>query len=272
MLRLRTLTLLLLAAPIGVPANATHLAFSSDVDRFEVQGTSLGSFVDEFDDGVLTPWVVDDGTATEAGGLATLGAPGIAFSITDGVSLDIAFDRSDIGLNDVAWDGYGDAVISSTWVSQVPDEGELFFQNIQPALASDSLANTILAVVDFNAAQAALLGLSPGLQVLQWRNIDQPIGTIVPGSVLLESYPILASSITGDIVLRASFDDATDTITHAFSLDGGTTFTAPFSALQVDGGAGRLVLTAGTVPEPGTMPLVLVGLAWLGTRGRRVRS
>src|SRR5262249_8537723 len=45
----------------------------------------------------------------------------------------------------------------------------------------------------------------------------------------LQQQPISPSDITGDIILRLSFDDAQDLASAAVSLDGGTTFLAPFA-------------------------------------------
>jgi hypothetical protein len=58
--------------------------------------------------------------------------------------------------------------------------------------------------------------------------------------------------VTGQIVLRISFDDATNTVTNSFSLDGGTTFQSPFPPIPAFVGVSsyEFLLGAGVIEGP----------------------
>ena len=115
---------------------------------------------------------------------------------------------------------------------------------------------------------AATLGLSPGLQLIQYQ--QQQTGGITDWFTI-EGVPIDPGDITGDVLFRTVLDGSGN-YTQSASLDGGSTFVSPFaSTFPALGGAGRLSLFAyEVVPEPGTLALVLVGL--VGLAGVKPRS
>ena len=60
------------------------------------------------------------------------------------------------------------------------------------------------------------------------------------------------NDVTGQIVLRISFDDATDTLTNSFSLDGGATFQSPFPPMPAFVGVSdyEFLLGGGVIEAP----------------------
>ena len=64
----------LLAALPGI-ADAAQTVFDYRVDRFEVSGQA--SFVDEFNDSLLSPWSIGVGTAVDTGLELSLRSPGV---------------------------------------------------------------------------------------------------------------------------------------------------------------------------------------------------
>jgi hypothetical protein len=99
--------------------------------------------------------------------------------------------------------------------------------------------------------------------------LTQNIGSAFT-TLQLDTVPITPSSITGPIVLRMVFDDATNMLTCSFSLDGGTTFQSPFPPMHVFNGGvvdydillGASGLVRNSVPPPTsqTMPLQLLSV------------
>src|SRR5262249_28772104 len=89
--------------------------FDYAVDRFEADGNVNGPFdgtpdvVDEFDDGVLAPWSIRRGSASESGGAAHVTSPGLTIALP-GI-FPVGFEASAIGTSGRLHVGDGDAVL-----------------------------------------------------------------------------------------------------------------------------------------------------------------
>ena len=214
------------------PPDARALGFSSSVERFEADGNVYGSadgvfdLIDEFDDGVLAPnWAPLLGTALESGGRLTLTSPGITVPLL-GLPQEISAVESAAELQN----GEGSFTITSYWdPTPLPENRQFFFQlyGITPGGVPVIEASGI-TVNHFDAATAAGAGAPAGWSIGRQRffasgSQEPPVQDYVAIDPL---------ELTGPIVLRLSFDDATDLLTASFSLDGGTTFQSPFAPLQ----------------------------------------
>jgi len=234
------------------PAAASALPFSSSVERFEGDGNAYGSaggvFVDEFDDGVIGPnWATLLGTAIESGGKLTLRDPGLTVPLV-GLPQEISTVESTAELDN----GGGDFTITSYWdPTPLPVNRQFFFQlyGLNPVIEASGIT-----VNNFDAATAAGAGAPVGWSIGRQRVF--PLGNQAPP--VQDYVAIDPLAITGRIVLRLSFDDATDLLTASFSLDGGTTFQSPFAPLQAflltpdaEILIGAAALPPGTQPPPG---------------------
>jgi hypothetical protein len=220
--------LTLACSGVATPALANHTTFSGSVDRFEIDGNAFGPAdgvpdqVDEFDDGTIAPnWQTLLGTAIESGGVLTLRDPGVDIALVPGVTLDISNVENTV---DVA-NGAGDFTATSYWVpTPLGTNREIHFQLY--ALGVAGIESAGLTVQNLDAATA---GPNPvGYSVTQ--SVTFIVGSGVPQ---VDTVAINPADITGRIVLRMAFDDATDTMVCSFSLDGGLTFLTPFPPLHV---------------------------------------
>jgi hypothetical protein len=220
--------MLALALLPSLPVAAGAITFSSSVDRFEADGNEFGSadgvfdLVDEFDDASLAPnWAILLGSATEAGNVLTFHDPGVVAPLV-GLPQEISVVEAS---TDVA-DGAGDFTLTSYWdPTPLPVNRQFFFQFYAISPVVEAWGFT---VNNFDAATAPLVGTPVGYSIGVQRVF--PLGNQLPP---VASYvTVNPASITGRIVLRMSFDDDTNLMTYAFSLDGGTTFQSPFPAIQ----------------------------------------
>ena len=262
--RRRVLALASMLALISTSvAQAQTIPYSFEVDRFSVPARGL---LDEFDDGAIDPnWDSLFGTAIESGTTLELSNPGV-FGF-----LPAAVDSESTALSGfgTAMGGFGSFTASSTWEEAIPSLSQGF--NFALGSINSSTGNVHQLSVGVNnttAEVAGVLGGDPGLVV----GVLSVVRDSGPGNILsLQRFttPILASDITGQIVLSLVFDDVADTLTPIFSLDGGATTQSPFAAVSWGfGGGGFSLATSSTVPEPGAILLVGLGLAALGARRR----
>ena len=77
------------------PADASHTVFDYTV-RFELIGNVPGSFADEFNDGVVFPWITIRGNAFEANGLLHLASPGVDTRAFELLNPAILLDVTDV--------------------------------------------------------------------------------------------------------------------------------------------------------------------------------
>ena len=210
--------------------DATPYAFS--MDRFQVVGNLPGDIVDEFDDGVLDPWVVYDPTVVESGGLVSFSSPGTVEGMLRNsfyVLSEMTFIGSGYPSPFVVENGAGDFTGVSRWVPTVPGENQWYEMQVGYELKQEPHEgmDISLGVANWDTVVADFLGIPSGLGISFYRAGDIPIGDWV-----WQHIPIAESDITGDILLRLNFDDATDQFTAHFSLDGGATFQSPFSPID----------------------------------------
>jgi hypothetical protein len=260
-LALALLIVLGLAAP---PAFAAHTSFSFDVDRVEItDGTSLGAFVDEFDDDELSPWSLFQGTATEANGLLTISGPGVH---EEDVWFGFHRDRSDVMLG-MSWDGLGGFTVISSWLETVPPFSQVFAHCFVVPLGAGSHSSTCVGVSngDPDVAEAFGPGTHAGLVGFGYQDFVTSGGIVT--SFTMTTVPLVSGDITGDILLRTVFDDDADTFSSSISLDGGANYALSFAALPA-GPSGSLWLTVEslTLPEPSVATLVACALAALAVR------
>jgi hypothetical protein len=140
--------------------------------------------------------------------------------------------------------GVGDFVLATYWApTPLPANRQFFFQVYGTSPVIEAIG---LTVSNMDAATAPSSGLPEGYSV-QFTRVF-PVGNQEPPVTFV--VPIDPIAITGPIVLRLSFEDATDLMTGSFSLDGGVTFQSPFPAIQAFELApdGELLLGAAAIP------------------------
>jgi hypothetical protein len=251
--------------------DATPYSFS--VDRFEFVGNLPGYFVDEFDDGVLAPWILSDGTAAESGGVITLSDPGFVSGPVRFKHLFLTTEVSTVFLPvfQLIADGAGDFQATSTWVPVVPAQNQFYSMHAAiSTLAGADLQLIELGVTNAGPLIADALGISAGLYITFSTSVGGGIDVPTQFATIAEG------DITGDILLSLFFDDIADQFTGAFSLDGGATVRsfAPFESRLGEGIFDNWEFAVGSVdaqviPEPSTLLLLASGLAGLAGFGRK---
>ena len=221
-------------AALGLrPAAASPPAtFSASVERFEADGNVFGpaggplDFVDEFDGGTLAPdWSLEVGTAFESGGVLVLRDPGLITSLVPGLTLDVSDVESEHDLTN----GAGDCTLTSYWTPVLPDTNRgIHFQTYVLGAAIEAAGLT--------------LNNTNGVYTVEQ---DLTIVGDLPIPQHHDSVPIDPGDVTGTIVLRLSFDDATDMLSTSFSLDGGATFQSPFSPVHIFNVSGTVEILLG---------------------------
>jgi len=228
------LALIAISAP---PARARHTVFDFRVDRFEIDGNASGAHdgvadvVNEFDDFVI-PWLRLYGTVYQSDGVLHLSSPGAHFPGPDGTLLDVS--------NVESWyqflDGRGDLTVTAYWEPDIPHEGQLIHLTIFSGTLADGLD---FVGLDFGHRTEQL-----GIQQHQTRYVG---GTFEDTRTAV--VPIDAADVTGQIVLRLRFDDATNLLTSFFSTDGGATFVSPFDRAPIFGSTTTAGFILGADPE-----------------------
>jgi hypothetical protein len=220
-----SLAVCLMAAPVHAGT------FSSSCDRFEVDGNAFGpadgtpDFVDDFTAGTLGPnWALLLGTAIETGGVLVARDPG--FSVQLGA---VPFEISTVenALHDIG-NGEGSFTMTSSWLPVLPAvDTELHMQlySLSPVIEAVGLT-----VTDLSPSTAALQGSPAGYSVNQ--SLTHGFGATF-STLQSNSSSFGPSAVTGQIILRMSFDDTTDMVTTSFSLDGGATFQSPFPPMHI---------------------------------------
>jgi hypothetical protein len=131
--------------------------FDYVVDRFEVDGNVNGPFdgvvdhVEEFDDGVLAPWFIRRGTASESGGLLHVQSPGLAVNFPGVFS--VPFEASAAGVDGVLHVGDGDAVLRVVLAPQSIGANDTVSFDLSTA-AEGALYYVGIVVSNFNASMA----------------------------------------------------------------------------------------------------------------------
>jgi hypothetical protein len=263
------LLLLLLVVAGSLAGLASGQTFSAAVDRFEADGNNFGSvggaldFVDEFDNGTIAPdWAPLLGTAVEASGVVTLRDPGTPIPLP-GFNSVVSNIENEEGLAN----GAGDFTASAYWLPAVPaTDTEFHFQTyaVQGLIEAAGLTFTNLSAAAAAAQPGSLAGPAVS-QTLTYIGSPSP----PPASATVAVNP---ASITGRIVFRLAFDDATDMLTTAFSLDDGATFQSPFPPLHIFNGVTETELLLGAGAALGTPPPPPPAIQLLSTQLFLVRN
>ena len=262
-LRSLTLTLSLIGLFVG-EVSAETAPYSLSVERFAIPERGI---FDDFDDGVLdSAWDgTVYGTAVESGSTLTLSSPGAT-----GFLLPFAeTETSVVSGQGVGANFSGDFTATSVWSQVVPDPTlglNLAFGSIDPN--TGHVHQLSVGLGHATSEVAAALGGDAGLAI----GVLSVVRDNAPGDILSltrTSIPVQASEVTGEIHLSLVFDDAADTLTPMFSLDGGVTMQVAGAALPwAFTGGGFSLSASSTVPEPGTALLLGLGLVTLGAPRR----
>ena len=206
-------------------ARASHTVFEFKVDRFELDGNRMGPFdgvadlVDEFDDGTLSPnWYPLFGTSLESGGFLVLKNPGLHFIGPPDVGVK---DLSNVNsLFTTLVDGAGSFTATAIWEGTVPEPTQLIHMTIWSSTPGNS------PPWEFIGTDIVQDDTSPLLQ----QHVSRYSGGVW-APTLADSFAFDEADVSGQIVVRATFDDATNLVHTAFSLDGGSTFLTPFGPI-----------------------------------------
>ena len=206
---------------VAVPAHAAG-SFSASVDRVVIDGNVFGpkdgvpDVVDEFDNGVIGPdWHVLVGSATEEGGVLKVHDPGLDVTFVPGVILHV----SEVEYGTECDNGAGDFTTDASFVSGLPALGQQIHYQLY------SLGNGVESA-GINITQS-----SPPTRYTVAQDVTFLLGAV--GTPQHDEVDIDPNDVTGAIVMRMSFDDASDTMTTSFSLDGGLTFQSPFPPMHI---------------------------------------
>lgn len=211
------------AVALAAPAAAFHTAFSYRVDRFEADGNALGPFdgtpdvVDDFSAAPLGPaFYLAYGTATEAGGYLQLTNPGAHFpgfpdpSSPSGALLDVSIAASAYPVR--MYDGSGDFSGTAYWEGVVPAVGHHYHFSVYTFGGLPGLYSEAFGI--------AIRRTDTAVEVEQHlTEIDQYTSTFQNTQLLF--HEIDPADVTGRILFRIDFDDATNQASTAFSLDEG---------------------------------------------------
>jgi hypothetical protein len=194
--------------------------YSFYLDRFDVSGQVNVS--DEFDDGVVAPWVIFDPTVVESEGRVSLSSPGtIESGVLNGVNyvVEMSFIGSGYLSPFVVENGEGDFTGVSRWDSIVPGINQWYAMDVgyevqqEPHIGID----IGVGVANWDSDFAAIMGIDPGLGISFRRSSDD---------LLLRHILISEAELTSveTILLRLDFYDDTDEFSAGFSLDNGVTY------------------------------------------------
>jgi hypothetical protein len=198
------------------PAFGFHTFFHFQVDRFEADGNVFGprdgvpDFVDDFTGDSYAPdWIHLFGTVSVSGGSLHLQNPGEHFSV--GFPVDV----SEVWSNAVVSLPMGGVTVTSYWVAPTLTLGSSLHMTLA-LTGSDGHDEFVGLHVQNNASS----GPTIGLHFLEIAGQDwQPLQ--------VESVPYDATAASDRIALRLVLDAGM--VTGSVSLDGGTTFTTPFT-------------------------------------------
>jgi len=229
------------------------------IDRFEADGNLHGpkdgtpDVVEEFDDGVAGPLFSPiAGSSGESGGALHLHSPGILIAIP-GVT-PTAFETSAVtsGAAPFLQVGSGDMVLRIALPEQAIAGNDGV--NLLLTTVGEGIYYTGISIVNYNSALAERSDppITPGVSILSHREeINYLTGN---QQLVLEHAPIDLGAVTWPLILELRYDDAAETVTTAYSLDGGATFATPFTALPLESDDGTASVYLAAVANEGECP------------------
>lgn len=204
---------------------AESAAYDFEIESFEiVVGNPPVTKFDNFDNNDLSPdWYELDYTAYESNGFAHLSSPG---EFMEPFVLDkfvIIEERSSIATTNSSQfnvgNGTSDFTATSKWKHQVLSENQFYGMQMYQ-IESDTDIN--FNVINLSETLADIFGTLPGLKIWFFKeNTSQSWW-----------YSIEENDISGDVLLRLAFDDDNNRVTANFSLDGGSSWQAPFESID----------------------------------------
>ena len=237
MMKVRTDHIVLLALAAMLVAKGE--AFEFRVDSFKVVGNLPEDKIDEFDDGILNGWYVDNGTGQESGGALIIRSPGDAETITNGHPVFLI--NSDIDTTDSSEFkiriGDGNATATSKWLPNIiPGPNEMYRMGADIDILNNDESEEVgenyfnIAVVNIGSLLAAVyrnygVTIDPGLYIVFARTSGSGPG--------INQFTPITLKDTDELLLQLEFDDRKLQFDASFSVDGGESFKAPFSSLQI---------------------------------------
>ena len=201
---------------VARPAFGFHTLFHFQVDRFEADGNVFGpwdgvpDFVDDFTGDSYAPnWIHLFGTVSVSDGLLNIQNPGEHFSV--GFPVDV----SEVWSDAVVSIPIGGVTLTSYWVAPTLTPGSSMHMTL--ALTGSDGHDEFIGLHVQNTSGD---GPAIGLHFLELAGQDwQPLQ--------VESVPYDQTVTSDRIALRLVLDGGM--VTGSFSLDGGATFTSPFT-------------------------------------------
>lgn len=280
------LLVLLCLTPIRAPQAA---GYSYYVDYFKVEGSANKK--DDFNDGVISPWVADEGTIEESGGSVILKKPGqveiygtVAEETTE---LDSPLD----GTFDISV-GSGNAKATSRWITNVepslghaymmsadfefdigdPYEGEIFI--------STGLVNADQITADY---VSSIAGIPIPTGHFAFFEVGRYVSDVVE-TQLFQIAPIVDLTVFDEesLFLNIHYYDSTQEVAASivFGNDEEGDAWEPFNKVAIPAHPGDLVFdewelrvnSFSAVPIPATLPLFASALSLLSFMGRKYRK
>ncbi|MBU1054357.1 MAG: PEP-CTERM sorting domain-containing protein [Proteobacteria bacterium] len=231
--------------------------YAYSLDRFQVIGNLPGNIIDEFNDESIAPnWEVYDPTVVESGDMVTFRNPGTVGQITPNISSEMSYIGSMFNMED----GAGDYEGTSTWTNGIPGINQFYLMGM-----SGSEEDISISFANFGPAMSELFGIPTGPVILFDRFKD-----VETGDFDTQAMRVMPSDITGNILLRLSFDDVDKLYTGTYSLDGGATFLEPFAPIAPSDASsapnwylGAESFEVQAVPIPSTLLLLGSGLVFM---------
>jgi len=188
--------------------------YSFYLDRFEISGQVSES--DEFNDGVVDPWVIYDPVVEESDGFVSFSSPGtIEDWVLDGFYYlaEMSFIGSGHQSPFVVENGAGDFTGISRWKPIIPGVNQWYEMQVGYELQQDPhiAIDISVGVANWDSEFAGIMGINPGLG----------ISFYLSGENFIWQHILIDEDEIGDaILLSLVFNDNTDQFTAGFSLDG----------------------------------------------------
>lgn len=257
--------------------------FDYAVDTFELVGQGQ-DFTDDFN-GSFDGWSCIFGTCSVSGGAMHLTNPGHPDDTLLN-ALGVLTERSDAVKPLPVVAGNGNFTLTSTWTTGLPQlEGDYFGPAITWYSGPNQREAVVAAAISMPVETATVAGVPSGLIMAQAHfTLNEPVNPddTVATLVSFEGVSVSSGDLTGPLEIALWYDDTANTFRAVYSMDGGVTIASPFSSIS----AGSGILNApsldgllfadpmesqASVPEPGEVMLMVVGLGGLVHAGRRRR-